>query len=86
MMARTILIILLLTALGLLSPGPGHGELHFGPYLQSLRADTILVCAWVDERDEVEVRLSAPGSEPRSIAAEGATPACALVSQALGVG
>ena len=58
-------------------PAAVHGALHFGPYLQSLRADTVLVCAWVDDGDGVSVELETPGSEPRRITAEGTTPACA---------
>lgn len=74
-----LLLTLILTVCIFLCPVPSDAALIFGPYLLSAGPDKTMVCAFVDENDNVTVEdLDAEGG-PRTLKAQGHKPACATL-------
>lgn len=58
-------------------PSRAPAALRFSPYLQSLEAGTVSVCAFIDADDSLRARLLEPGGTSRDVDAVGEDPACA---------
>ena len=61
-------------------PSLARAELRFGPYLQSTAPDSVSVCAFVEEGDEVRVRFLIPDGAAREVDAVGHAPALARLT------
>ena len=72
----------LLSALMILiaTANTAHGEILFGPYLQSLSQDSVAICVGVDKGDKVKVILKSTDQGDLEFAAKGNMPACANLS------
>ena len=79
MLERASLLSGVLVAI-LFLPFLAQAELRFGPYLQSMAPDSVSVCAFVEEGDEVRVRFLIPDGAAREVDAVGHAPAVARLT------
>ena len=60
---------------------PAWAKLHFGPYLQSVERDSVLVCAHFDDTDKARVSVLLEDGTKKSVPLEGHEPACARFAE-----
>ena len=79
-MRHNVATLIALVLAFVLPAGTVHSDLVFGPYLQSVAQDTMLICAYLEPGDKAAVVLLNPDQSRRPVAVDGSEPACARLT------